>query len=264
MKTKRVVWSWTVAVRRAIEDGLLVALAPLHLRIKEIAELADLADYAEETVSDSDWQLLQRAVNRFDKLTAAELAALLELTQTSEPDEITAGYYSRFNDKFGSLKLYWDGFADDDWFIFGFEFGPVMVVLARSMQTAYDCFVDLQPPISDEELVDAYNVYDRFLIVMQNRGHDNNIALRKFCHNWLPVYSKIVYSRHDDSRYAADQLELDEGYVFQSNSTGNGIVYLGDYFWEKEVERSDYDVRFSGVLDRQLSQLEHVNRGGEL
>ena len=91
-----------------------------------------------------------------------------------------------WDDGFGPLWVYRD------------EMGIVGIVRAQTWHDALDCAYDeLLKPIADDEIPEAY-------------GFDSQAALD----------AAVALARDGRCEYP----DLDEGYSYQSNSTGNGIV----------------------------------------
>lgn len=100
------------------------------------------------------------------------------------------------------VRTYDDGFGS--LFVYGAEFGPSIVIRAMSWEDAYEIAIDESPAIPYSEVPEAY-------------GFDNK-----------EEFSAAIQDGHD--------LELTEGYQFQSNSTGTGIVFSGYYDWLTPIE----------------------------
>ena len=75
---------------------------------------------------------------------------------------------------------------------------PTMVISADSWEIAYDACIDELPTIATSEVYEAY-------------GFDDQASFDQALEN------------------DPDSLELDEGYRYQSNATGTGIVNVGLY-----------------------------------
>ena len=102
------------------------------------------------------------------------------------------------------LDVYDDGMGP--LFAYGHEFGPTLIIRAQTFCDAYEIAIDESATIPPSELPEAY-------------GYDTQEEL--------------------DAAYAADPdnfVELAEGYCYQSNFTGTGIVDEGHYAWLREID----------------------------
>jgi len=91
------------------------------------------------------------------------------------------------------LRVYDDTFGQ--LYVAGFEYGPVIVIRAGSFEDAWGIWVDETTPIDPDEVNEAYG---------------------------LDEWEQIV---------DFDQLDLVDGYEYQPNATGTGIVNMGEYAW---------------------------------
>lgn len=164
-------------------------------------------------------------------------------------DKLEAGLLADGDDKPRSVTVYDDGGAgwDYSWFVCGHEYGPTFLVRADSEYSAYNIWRDESPTISADDVHEAYGAFDKLLEHMVNLGHENNRALRNFCTRWDRVFFEVS-TRDANYTGAWDNWELLEGYEYQSNSSGTGIVDVGHYEWLRPLEGSGYTALFSGVL----------------
>jgi len=88
-------------------------------------------------------------------------------------------------------------------FVIGNEFGATHLVTAYDACSAWEEWLDEQPTIPDDEVREAY-------------GFDTQEAMGK--------------AREDDN-----PIELIEGYEYQANCTGTGIVNVDHYTWISEA-----------------------------
>ena len=99
--------------------------------------------------------------------------------------------------------------------VYGHEFGPTMVIRASTFETAYEIAIDESLTIAQSEVPEAY-------------GFNTQAEL-------------------DAVVEAGEYPDLIEGYRYQSNSTGTGIVNVGHYEWFEEltpetIERFDLKI----------------------
>ena len=102
---------------------------------------------------------------------------------------------------------------DDCWgtlWICGHEFGPNFIIRAHSFDTAYEIWLDETPTIDESELWEAH-------------GFD---SVEEF---------KLAVAASDFDWDRWNYGGLAEGYQYQSNFTGTGIVNEGFYAWLQEL-----------------------------
>jgi hypothetical protein len=137
---------------------------------------------------------------------------------TINPDNVRLEFLSRFGNP---IRYY-----DDGW-------GPLwlcqntmgVVGIIRCQSEAYEIWGDeFRKPIEEDEVHEAYGTFDRLVDLMVARGHENDVRLRRFCYSWAPVWfaAKSHLQRNQDG----DWPDLIEGYEYQANSTGTGIVTI--------------------------------------
>ena len=121
----------------------------------------------------------------------------------------------KFDDNDHTVR-YYDEYGDGltgTLFLLGHEFGPTHLIQADTFEDAYGVWVDLQQTIAESEVWEAY-------------GYDTVEAYVKFC----------------DGDNNGDWPDLIEGYRYQDNTTGTGIVNVGDYEWQAEVKTSTVEL----------------------
>lgn len=118
-------------------------------------------------------------------------------------------------------------------FVFGHEHGPTLVIRSRSWHSAWEIAIDEMRPISEEEVPEAYG-FD---------GWDS--AGERTETEYSPDTARARFERwiEDAESGEKDYPELLEGYEYQSNSTGTGIVNVGHYAWLEEYDHDRHDVR---------------------
>ncbi len=127
------------------------------------------------------------------------------------------------------LKVY-----DDCWgtlWLYGHEYGPTMLIRAEGVESAHSIAIDASKTINADEMWEAY-------------GFDNEAAYQERVTQLANPYN--------DGEYP----DLSEGYQYQSNSSGTGIVNVGYYEWYREAEASDFQgcerLRITVVGDYQI------------
>lgn len=111
---------------------------------------------------------------------------------------------------------HWLRVYDDTWgplWVAGEEYGPLMIIRAKTFEQAYEIYVDESAPIDEAELHEAY-------------GFDTD-----------DEYRRAIEDAQDG---VAEWPELAEGYYHQSNSTGTGIVHVGDYLWINPYSKHEH------------------------
>jgi hypothetical protein len=111
------------------------------------------------------------------------------------------------------VRVYDDGMGP--LWMFGCEYGVTMIIRALSFETAWEIAIDESPTIDATDVPEAYGVY----------GDDAERKLRQ----------AVELAEAGDGEYP----ELVEGYEFQSNATGTGIVDVGHYAWLRQMRRED-------------------------
>ena len=135
----------------------------------------------------------------------------------------------------------------DDVHIAGNEFGYTHLILSDSFDSAWEEFIDQSETIPESELPDAYGAFDKFVEHMEKLGHENAYQLREFCTRYESDFFRIESERMQE---AGDYWELIEGYEYQSNFTGTGIVFTGHCTYLHELTSiDDFKLFLSGSLD---------------
>lgn len=154
--------------------------------------------------------------------------------------------------RFDTYPLRWYDDGDGPLWLFGFEFGPSMVIRARHFETAWEIMLDESKAIPKDEVPEAYGIPD-FLRDKFELEHPNPMregtkwarfwrAIEKRGEAHSEVYTRIMrrldkLARDSDEEYP----ELIEGYEYQPNAgRGTGIVSVGEYAWLREMERADF------------------------
>lgn len=139
------------------------------------------------------------------------------------------------------VQIYDD--MDGPLWIFGHEHGPTLIIRASSFETAWEIAIDESPTIDPSEVPEAYGSFE---------------YLREWCPELWPEYfqvyrkegegksmgpqavADIIFHRRADE-FVDNPPDLLEGYEYQSNSSGTGIVNVGHYAWLRELTHDDID-----------------------
>ena len=113
---------------------------------------------------------------------------------------------------------------DDCWgqlWLFGCEHGVTHVIRTRTFEQAWEIAIDESPTISDElsDIAEAYGYYGPDCLNDAGESWHDAVRGAKNCENFP---------------------ELIEGYEYQSNMSGTGIVDVGHYAWLREAEAADF------------------------
>lgn len=115
---------------------------------------------------------------------------------------------------------------------------PDAAIRADSFSSAYNAWIDERPTIAPEDVPDAYGAFDRFVEWMESRGHEDTLHLRQFC----SVHAAEFFRLQTSEAGCWDDWPLIEGYEYQSNASGTGIVDVG--FDDRLDEIADCDICF--------------------
>ena len=108
---------------------------------------------------------------------------------------------------------------------------PDAAIRADSFESAYEAWIDERPTIPADEIPEAYGAFDKLVEWMEKRGHENTQHLRDFCNRNAAAFFRLQTSNRD----CWDEWPLIEGYQYQSNANGTGIV------------GTDYDERLDDI-----------------
>jgi len=124
-------------------------------------------------------------------------------------DDIVSAKVTVDGREYDDVKVYDDAFGQ--WYLFGHEFGPVWLIRADSFQSAWEIAIDESPTIDVDDIHEAYDMSkDEF-------------------------EAKSHAERNEDG----DWPDLVEGYEYQSNATGSGIVNVGHFLVSASRECSE-------------------------
>lgn len=129
------------------------------------------------------------------------------------------------------IPVYDDGYGK--LFVYCCEFGPMRVIRAQSWEDAYEIAIDEAKTITPDEVPEAYGQWDAFAEwICERTGTEREGGSPGWCHvckfvnEYLPVWFRI---KSEEWREDGTWPDLQEGYEYQSNSSGTGIVNTGHY-----------------------------------
>jgi hypothetical protein len=139
--------------------------------------------------------------------------------------------------------------SNDQFFLAGQQFGATHLIHSSSYESAYEAWVDESLTISEEELTEAYGLPDSPEIDAWKETHPAPTFYRSNEWNaWceaLHAEEVRVFKQwgEDADAHLREHPDLIEGYEYQSNSTGTGIVDMGHYAWMNEADLSEISIR---------------------
>lgn len=135
-----------------------------------------------------------------------------------DPDELTLSFCYADHDRAARrpIRYYDDGYGP--LWILRDTCGIVGIVRCQTYEDAYEIAGDeFRTPIAPEDIPEAYGAYDHLRDYLVSQGHEDTYDLRDFANRYAPIYFDIVKANDNCP-------ELIEGYEYQSNATGTGIV----------------------------------------
>lgn len=153
-------------------------------------------------------------------------------------DAIQSAGYARLGDKvYGNCRNYRTFDDRGDLYVFGDEYGPTLVIRAESFSSAWEIAIDESRSIELDEVPEAYGFWihgDNKLWWAKDEESDRIYG---------PYSSKE--SAHDAVYTIMESQERDlaEGYEYQPNGTGTGIVNVGHYVWLSELDKYNEGVQ---------------------
>jgi len=152
----------------------------------------------------------------------------------NDDQSLIGAYTTDALDERHPLEIY-----DDTWgslWVYSEVYGPMGIVRAQSFESAYEiCQDEIMSRVPEEDLLDAYGLY-----VLKHK--DSFYLCPDFDtlneYGWRETFSGLIPARHVLSEFATRQgaevegrrlivkheLDLIEGYEYQPNATGTGIV----------------------------------------
>lgn len=159
--------------------------------------------------------------------------------------------------------------VDDGWgqlYLAGMEYGAMHLIRATSWESAYEAWVDELPPVPDDEIHEAYGL---------NSAEELAAIVAVIEDSATDAQRRTVQAILDSNRYMEwngnkpesvdDVIEYPlpiEGYRYQSNATGTGIVNVGHYEWLRKVNPDDVIVIVSTDDDDEpVTRWSHLDTG---
>lgn len=144
-----------------------------------------------------------------------------------------------------ALHVYDD--AQGTCYVYGEAYGPQGVIRAVSLESAWEIMIDESPTIPQEEVHAAYGYYilhdERATVGPFILCHDDYGTPRNARPDWAPLHPVMArYTTGQAARDAAlvhaeeNEANLIEGYEYQSNFSGTGIVNVGQYAWIEPLD----------------------------
>jgi hypothetical protein len=132
--------------------------------------------------------------------------------------------------------------SNAEFFLAGNEFGAEVLIHARSYEDAYEAWIDASETIPESEVPEAYGIDDCPEMGVWKETHPApqyfSPAWSIWCEEEQTEARRILSQWDEDAREGKrkDYPELIEGYQYQSNSSGTGIVSVPDYAWLREAD----------------------------
>jgi hypothetical protein len=123
--------------------------------------------------------------------------------------------------------------TNSEFFAIGHEFGASHLVHASDYESAWEVWLDEQDTIPESEVAEAYGLHDEFRVEYQKTDPAPAWHEREAYDAWKARFDAacLVELRREGAEH-----ELIEGYEYQSNASGTGIVDVGHYSWCNEAD----------------------------
>jgi len=153
-----------------------------------------------------------------------------------------------------SVKVYDD--REGTLWVAHHEFGAFMVIRAKNFNCAWEIMIDEMSPLDVDDVHDAFGFYvinnpsGGFYLCsdLEEFGHKEFIpefeATHRICDRCDSKGQLLARARHFITE---KQLNLIDGYEFQANATGTGIVCVGPYVQLRETDE-DYLAHDYGLI----------------
>lgn len=140
--------------------------------------------------------------------------------------------------------------TNGSFFVVGNEFGATHLIHASSYEDAWDAWLDEQPTIAEDGLIEAYSpgnekgsFLDEAIDVYPGRSEgrwteEDWTKIRASAKAALDAMASAASGPQGSGEYP----ELVEGYEFQSNTSGTGVVDVGHYTTINEADLSQFEV----------------------
>lgn len=126
--------------------------------------------------------------------------------------------------RFGTpIRTYDDGFGP--LWVYRTSLGITGVVRAETWEGAYSCVLDeILTPIPDEDVIEAYGFYVLPQDVFHREESKEWYAMRNAGENLATFDTEQEAIKYCQDTMAREECDLVEGYQYQDNATGSGIV----------------------------------------
>jgi hypothetical protein len=174
------------------------------------------------------------------------LADLLDFIDDSKAFTLEYdGHTVEFQDEYG-LSCGSNG----EWFVAGHEFGACVLIHARGFESAWEAWIDESPTIPESELPEAYGIDEtaEMLAWKDVNPSPRHCGAGPEFQAWADRKNaeaiRILQAWDEAARAGErdDYPELIEGYEYQSNASGTGIVDVGHYAWMNEADLTKVEV----------------------
>jgi hypothetical protein len=138
--------------------------------------------------------------------------------------------------------------SNGEFFVAGYEWGPSVLIHARSFESAWDAWINECETIPESELPEAYGVDDmpEMAAWKEVNPYPRHCGAGPEFQAWVERKNaeamRILQARDAAGEYP----ELIEGYEMQSNCSGTGIVDVGHYAWMNEADLAKVEVSRKG------------------
>jgi hypothetical protein len=131
--------------------------------------------------------------------------------------------------------------SNGEWFLAGYEFGASVLIHSSNFSDAWDTWIDECKTIPVDEMTEAYGIDDTPEMAAWKETHP---APQYFSTEWAAwcAAKATEAKRILKDCEPKDGWELIEGYEYQSNATGTGIVDVGHYAWMREADLSEITI----------------------
>jgi|HubBroStandDraft_2_1064218.scaffolds.fasta_scaffold82564_3 hypothetical protein len=172
------------------------------------------------------------------RLCIMNLADILDFIDDPSKFTLTVdGHEVKFQDEYGLSCG-----SNAEFFVAGHEFDATVLIHAIGFDSAWGAWIDECETIQESELPEAYGVPD------SGEMHAWRTANGHLCgEEWSKAYdaegARILRAWADAADVGErEHPDLIEGYEYQSNASGTGIVNVGQYAWMNEADLSEVDV----------------------
>ena len=156
-------------------------------------------------------------------------------------------YHKKYDGSKGEPVAYHEDDSNGECYVFRNTFGVECIVCANGESAAWETMVDESKPIDQDELHEAYGLYlmqakscfapdngEDWYVLLNTNFHDKGSIVSEStlkCNGDRLTTGHVFATKQDAIEHALEfiqenELDLIEGYEYQSNSTGTGIVSI--------------------------------------